>query len=75
LDVKTERPTPEQIQKAVEVATGNGIYRKNVETLCNEFCCYKPNELCENYVRQVLPHKRECSLLVQRLPLLEGNFW
>jgi MGT family glycosyltransferase len=58
VNLRTERPTPEQIHKAVEEVTGNGIYRRNIETLCEEFSRYNPNALCENYVRQVLPQTK-----------------
>jgi MGT family glycosyltransferase len=54
INLKTERPTPDQIRKAVEEVTGNEIYRKNVTGLSKEFSRYNTNELCEQYVREVL---------------------
>ncbi len=55
INLKTERPTPEQIRKSVEQVVRNEIYRKNVTVLSQEFSHYDPNLLSERYVQQVLP--------------------
>ena len=55
INLKTERPTPEQIRKSVEQVMANDMYRKNVVALSNEFRRYDPLELCERYVQQLLP--------------------
>ena len=55
INLKTERPTPEQIRKSVEQIIANDMYRKNVTALSKEFSRYDPLELCEHYVQQVLP--------------------
>ena len=57
INLKTERPSPEQIRKSVEQVTGNDIYRKNVTALNKEFSGYRPLELTERYVQQLLPRK------------------
>ncbi|RYF82387.1 MAG: glycosyltransferase [Chitinophagaceae bacterium] len=55
INLKTERPTPQQIRKAVEQVVSHESYRKNVVTLSQEFTRYNPLELTERYVQQVLP--------------------
>jgi MGT family glycosyltransferase len=57
INLKTERPSPEQIRKAVEQVVSNGMYRKNVIALNKEFGRYRTNELCERYVESLLPRK------------------
>ncbi len=55
VNLKNERPTPTQIRKAVEQVVNNEIYRKNVTALNDEFKRYNSMELCERYVKQLLP--------------------
>jgi MGT family glycosyltransferase len=55
INLKTERPSPEQIRAGVEQVVNNEMYRKNVTALCEEFSRYKPFELSERYVQQLLP--------------------
>lgn len=57
VNLKTERPTPAQIRKAVEQVVSNAVYRKNVTALSQEFGRYNPFELSERYVQQLLPKK------------------
>jgi len=54
INLKTETPSPFQLEKAVAEAVDNPIYKKNIETLCKEFESYDANELCEGYVRGLL---------------------
>ena len=55
INLKTERPTPEQIRGSVEQVVSNGMYRNNVTELSREFNRYDPFELSERYVQQLLP--------------------
>ncbi len=57
INLKTERPTPVQIRKAVQEVAGNESYRKNVSVLQQEFAGYRPNEICERHVQSLLPRK------------------
>ncbi|HVF81637.1 MAG TPA: nucleotide disphospho-sugar-binding domain-containing protein [Flavisolibacter sp.] len=63
VNLKTERPTSDQILKAVEQVTDNDLYRKNVEALSKEFSRYNPNELCERYVLQILPQTKRMQAI------------
>ena len=55
INLKTERPSPEQIRKAVQEVTNTPMYRKNVERLCKEFARYQPNQMSERYIQSLLP--------------------
>ena len=55
INLKTERPTPEQIRKAVEHVVSTPLYKKNVVALNKEFSRYRPDEISERYVRNLLP--------------------
>lgn len=57
VNLKTERPTPDQVRRAVDEVTGNEIYRTNITALSNEFSNYNPLELCEHYIKALLPFK------------------
>lgn len=63
LNLKTERPSAEQIRSAVNEVTTNPVYHKNVTALRKEFARYNPNELCEAYVKQLLPKTGPLSLI------------
>jgi UDP:flavonoid glycosyltransferase YjiC (YdhE family) len=55
VNLKTERPTPDQIRKAVQQVIANEMYRRNVTALSQEFSRYHPFELSERYMQQLLP--------------------
>lgn len=55
INLKTETPTSEQIQKAVKEVVSNKTYKQNIERLAQEFAQYDPNELCAGYVVSLLP--------------------
>lgn len=57
VNLKTERPRPGQLRQAVDEVANSPFYRKNVTALCKEFARYNPNELCERYIRELLPVK------------------
>lgn len=54
VDLKTETPKPTQIRKAVERVLGDNSYRQQVRKLGREFTAYKPNELAEQYINELL---------------------
>jgi UDP:flavonoid glycosyltransferase YjiC (YdhE family) len=54
VDMKTEKPTPEQVRKSVEEVLVNEAYKQHVQKLAEEFNRYDPNVLCAGYVAEVL---------------------
>ncbi|GAB3921596.1 glycosyltransferase [Larkinella terrae] len=54
VNLKTETPTPEQIRMQVTNVLKNPVYRQSIAKLQKEFSAYNPNELCENYIAEVL---------------------
>jgi UDP:flavonoid glycosyltransferase YjiC (YdhE family) len=61
VDLKTENPAPDQIRKAVFEVIGNPMYKRNVESLNEEFSGYNPDKLFEGYVAE-LTRNREVSM-------------
>lgn len=55
INLKTERPSPEQIRKAVEEIINTPLYKKNVEALSKEFSRYHSAQISERYVQSLLP--------------------
>lgn len=58
VNLKTEKPKPAQVKAAVEEVIHNPVYRKNVKKLSREMAAYKPAQLCEQYIAQLLPARR-----------------
>lgn len=58
INLKTETPVPSQIKAAVNEVFTNGVYKKNVERLSNEFAAYSPNQLCAVYAASLLGKNR-----------------
>jgi len=54
INLKTEKPKPHQMKKAVEEIFKNNIYKENVVKLSQEFSEYYPQQLCANYVEEVI---------------------
>lgn len=54
INLKTERPKPEQIRKAVNKVLQEEGYRKRVRDLSREFVQYEPEALTTSYVRELL---------------------
>ncbi|WP_080056051.1 glycosyltransferase [Spirosoma aerolatum] len=50
IDLKTERPKPGQIYKAVDTILSDITYRENVQKLGVELASYNTNELAERYI-------------------------
>jgi UDP:flavonoid glycosyltransferase YjiC (YdhE family) len=56
VDLRTERPKPEKVRKAVQEVMSNNIYQKNVERLAVEFVKYDPLKICQKFIEE-LPAK------------------
>jgi MGT family glycosyltransferase len=54
VNLKTETPTPAQIREGVAEVLRNPAYRQHVAVLADEFCQYQPQQLCAQYVAQLL---------------------
>jgi UDP:flavonoid glycosyltransferase YjiC (YdhE family) len=54
VNLKTEKPTVQQIKKAVEDVLTNGKYAESVKALAQEFRQYNPQELCAAYIDEVV---------------------
>lgn len=61
INLKTERPAPAAIRKAVEEVTENNMYRQNVKNLAMEFSRYNTNSIVTNLMEELF--KEEGSLL------------
>lgn len=57
INLKTEKPRPQQIAKAVQEVISNKMYKQNTERLSREFALYNPNELCADVIAGLLPAK------------------
>jgi UDP:flavonoid glycosyltransferase YjiC (YdhE family) len=67
LNLKTEKPFPQQIKLATEKILADEKYKRNVEKLSAEFNEFNPNELCEKYVGEILLQKEVEKILVQEI--------
>jgi UDP:flavonoid glycosyltransferase YjiC (YdhE family) len=65
INLKTETPLPGQIKGAVDQLLVDDSYKKNVKKLATEFLQYNPAALCEQYVRETLPHSYTFQSLVR----------
>jgi len=54
INLKTEWPKPEQMKKAIDEVIANKKYKENIIKLAKEFSNYHPNELCAQYISEVL---------------------
>jgi MGT family glycosyltransferase len=50
VNLKTEKPTAEQIVNAVDKVTSDVIYKTNVAKLSREFAQYKPESILDGYI-------------------------
>lgn len=57
INLKTERPAPAQIKKAVEKILSSSQYRKNIQRLSREFHQYHPGELSASHIGALI-HKQ-----------------
>jgi UDP:flavonoid glycosyltransferase YjiC (YdhE family) len=57
INLKTEKPTPAEINKGAEEMLSVSVYKSNVQKLSQEFARYHPQQLCEQYIEEVLEGK------------------
>ncbi len=57
INLRTERPKPEQIKAAVQKIFSDTIYQNNVDKLKKDFDMYNPEELCTFYINEELRKK------------------
>ena len=53
VNLKTEKPTPEQILNGVDEVTQNIIYKTNINKLAREFAQYKPEAILDGYMAKL----------------------
>lgn len=64
INLKTERPTPQQISKAVDKIISDPVYKKNIKRLSSELGLFDPNELSAFHIAKLLPvTKKEKAVL------------
>lgn len=66
-NLATEKPSPNQLLKAVEEVIANPVYKQNVIKLGEEFDRYNANELCAGYVEELLRGKQVARLIERRI--------
>ncbi len=62
INLRTEKPTPAQIRQAVERVLADDTYKRNVNRLSQEFERFNPNQLCKQYILNVLDAESEESV-------------
>ncbi|MGN6490524.1 MAG: glycosyltransferase [Agriterribacter sp.] len=70
VNLKTEKPTPDQVKQAVAKIAESNEYKQNVTRLAAEFMEYDPNELCARYVETILPTAKEKMPMLKQQPAL-----
>ena len=66
INLKTEKPSPDQIKKAVTEVISNGIYKENIKNLSKEFKEYDTYGLCTAYVQELLqPSLKPASIFAE----------
>ena len=58
INLRTEKPARQQLKKSVEAVLNNSDYKKNVMTLSEEFSQYNPQQLCLQYIEEILAEAR-----------------
>jgi UDP:flavonoid glycosyltransferase YjiC (YdhE family) len=53
INLKTEKPTPEQILNAVNKVAEDVIYKTNISKLAREFAQYKPEAILDGYIAKL----------------------
>ncbi len=57
IDLQTETPTVQAIRDAVEEVISNKSYKENIKGLSEEFATYHSEELCADYMVEILAEK------------------
>jgi MGT family glycosyltransferase len=63
INLNTETPTAEALRNAVDEVLNNNIYKENVTRLSEEINSMNSNELCANFISQVLFEKTKKTIL------------
>jgi UDP:flavonoid glycosyltransferase YjiC (YdhE family) len=58
INLKTEKPKPDQIRTAVEEILGNDMYARNTRAISEEFSRHHPNEICLRLVTRLVNKTR-----------------
>jgi MGT family glycosyltransferase len=58
INLKTEKPSAEQVRINVEKVLADPQYVRNVKSLSYEFSQYHPGALCEKYLTEILPVRK-----------------
>jgi len=66
VNLKTEKPSPQQIGEAVEEVFSNSGYKRHVTALAREFSLYNSNEIVSKYVSELL-RAQNVLLIEERL--------
>ncbi len=62
VNMKTEKPTPEQVKKSVEKVLHDKVYKSHVTRLSEEFNRYHPEEIFTRYIEEILVSRPEKAL-------------
>jgi len=66
INLRTEKPVPLQLRKAVDEVTANPVYKQNIYKLAAEFAQYQPAEICAGYITRLLKTKTFTQSTVTR---------
>jgi MGT family glycosyltransferase len=61
INLKKEKPTPAEINEGAEEMLSVSVYKSKVQKLSQEFGRYHPQQLCEQYIKEVLEGKEEAQ--------------
>jgi UDP:flavonoid glycosyltransferase YjiC (YdhE family) len=66
INLKTEKPTIDQLRESVREIIANDVYTENVKKLAGEFRQYDANELFAQYVTEVVGCKKVSTWVKDR---------
>jgi UDP:flavonoid glycosyltransferase YjiC (YdhE family) len=72
VNLRTEKPKPQQIIKAVEEVIDDPEYRNNAEKLAKEFRSYQPDHLFGWYLRGLLPERAKVVEMEERISSIQN---
>ena len=70
INLKTEKPTIDQLRESAREIIANNMYTENVKNLAGEFRQYDPNELFAQYVTELVGGKKVFTWTRQTEPEL-----
>lgn len=65
INLKTEKPSPAKIKKAVDEILSTPVYKQSVVALANEFTRYNPNEMAATFAAQLTAKNKKRILAVE----------